>query len=222
MFFIKDKSKSNLNSFLQKFFSDIFFFLQLFILLLLMFTIAKPFLVVPSISYADSMVFVIDASASMNAIEDGKTRFERAIETAQDNIEGKNTIILATDQSQLMLENGGRSDTKKMLETLKCRETPSSNVYDTIVLGENFAVTDKSAVFFISDFSNDLVEREFLRAKLYLESKGIDVFFEDVSRNKARNVGIIDLEVKEGESTVWIKNFNPNTLPYSLNAPDRL
>jgi len=221
MFFIKDKSDSNFNSFLQKFFSDLLFYIQFIVLLLLALTVAKPFMVVPSISYADSMVFVIDASASMNAREDGMTRFERALEAAEKRIQGRNSIILATDQSQLVLEDAGPADTEKELEALKCRETPSANFYDSIVLAENFAKGDSSAVFVISDFSSDSLERDFLRAKLYLESKGIDVFFEDISLNKARNIGIIDLEIKDGESTAWIKNFDTTARTVTIAYGDK-
>jgi len=192
MFFIRDKANSNMNSFLQQFFKDFLFFVQLIVLLLLTLAVAKPFLVVPSISYSDSMVLVIDASASMAAVEDGESRFEKAIDIALDRVEGKNTVILSTDRSQLIVENEGRGDTINALKGLKVRETTSGNFYDSIVLAENFANTDNSAVLVLSDFSSEKLENDFLRAKVYLESKGINVFFEDVSENSARNVGIID------------------------------
>lgn len=221
MFFIKDKDQSNINSFLQKFVNDFLFFLQLAALVLLAATIAKPFIVVPSISYAESMVFVIDASASMNAIEDGSTRFDKAIDIAKQHVQGRNTIILATDRSQLVLENAPSQDTEEMLETLKCKGTKSLNFYDSIVLAANFAGTENAGVFVLSDFSTEKVEKEFMRAKLYLESKGIDVFFEDVSKNKAQNIGIIDLDVKELQTTVWIKNFNDKTETFTMTYGDK-
>jgi hypothetical protein len=207
MFLIKDKSNSNFNSFLQKFFKDFLFYIQLIILLLIASSVAKPYISILSISYADNMVFVIDASASMNAIEDGKTRFDKAIEYSINNVKNRNTIILATDRSQLILENQGRTETIKILRSLKATHSPAYNFYDSVVLAENFALGDNSAVFVVSDFSTDRVENEFLMAKIYLESKGIDVFFEKVSLNKAQNVGIIHLEVKDEKSTIWIKNF---------------
>ena len=231
MFFIRDKDKSNLNSFFQKFIRDALFFFQFIVLILLCLAVAQPYSVVPSISYSDTVVFVIDGSASMNAKEDGKTRFDRAIDVAQNHIETKNTIILATDRSELILENAGSTKTKTTLMTLKPKQTQSLNIYDSLVTAENFALTDNSAVFFISDFSSDNIETEFLKAKIYLESKGIDVFFEDVSKNNAENIGIIDLDVKDTEVTVWIKNFkdSPETIEFEygdkyqqveLNASD--
>ncbi|MCB9358303.1 BatA domain-containing protein [Candidatus Woesearchaeota archaeon] len=221
MFFIKDKDKANLNSFLQKFFNDFLFFLQLLIIILLAFTLAKPYWVVPSISYSDNLVIVMDASASMGAIEDGKTRFDRAKDIAYDRLDGKNTLILATDRSQLIIENANAGKTKDAIETLQPRETSSANFYDSIVLAENFATTDNSAVLVISDFANDRQEQEYFRAKLYLESKGIDVFFEDVSLNKAENVGIIDLEVSEDEVTAWVKNFKSTPETFNMKYGDK-
>ena len=81
-------------------------------------------------SYADTMVFVIDASASMNAKEDGMKRFERAIEIALDRVEGRNTIILAADRSQMVLERGGSNDAKQMLEGLEATDAASNNFYE--------------------------------------------------------------------------------------------
>ena len=89
MFFIKDSNKSHLNSFLEKFFSDFLFFLQLVVLILLAATFAKPYMIAPRISYADTMVFVIDGSASMNAVEDGITRIEAAKRLALDRVENR-------------------------------------------------------------------------------------------------------------------------------------
>lgn len=206
MFFIRDKNKSNINSFLQKFFNDFLFYIQFIVIVLLALAIARPYLVVPSISYADSMVFVIDASASMSAIEDGKSRFERAKEIVIERVEGKNTIILATDTTQIIEENSGPKDAEVVMTSLEPRETESS-LYDAIVLAESYAQKSDSAVLVISDFSTDRLEKEFFRGKNYLESKGIRVFFEDVSKNKAQNIGIIDLTIKDTEATVWIKNF---------------
>lgn len=221
MFLIRDKNKTAFNSFLQKFFTDGFFYLQLLILLLLAAVAAKPFMVVPSISHADTMVIVIDASASMNALEDGKTRFERAVEYAREHVGSRNTIILATARSQLIVENENRQDTLQALRTLQPRHTPLRDFYETIVLAENFAQGDYAGVLIISDFATSISEEQAINGRLYLQSKGIDAFIHDVSLNKARNVGIIDLEVKDTETTVWVKNFMEEEQEIVLTYGDR-
>lgn len=220
MFFIKDKNKSHFNSFLQKFVKDFLFFVQFLILILISLAIAQPFANVPSISYSDSVVFIIDASASMNAREDGKTRFERALDIVSSNIESKNTIILATNRAEIILENAGAAATRAELFTLRPRHVRSQNIYDTITSAKDFVLTDNSAVFFISDFASDFTETEFISAKNFLESHGIDVFFEDVSKNKASNIGIIDVDVKELETKIWIKNFNDQNESFELVYED--
>jgi hypothetical protein len=220
MFFMRDKDKSNINSFLQKFFQDLLFYLQFIVLLLLALMVAKPFIVVPSISYADTLVFIVDGSASMNAIEDGKTRFDRAKEIITNRLEARNTIIIATDTSQIIAENVDAKKAKEEITMLKAKGTTSS-LYDSIVLAENFISTERSSVVVISDFSIERLETEFFRAKSYLNAKGISVFFEDVSLNKARNIGIIDLDVKDSEITVWIKNFNNEPAAVNVDYGDK-
>jgi hypothetical protein len=221
MFFIKDKNKSNFNSFLQKFINDFLFLIQFIILLLLCLSIARPYANVPTISYSDSVVFVIDASASMSAKEDGKTRFEKALDIVGSKIENRNTIILATNKAEIVVENAGATATRAELFNLKSRQIRTQNIYDSIIASEKFAKTENSAVFFISDFANDIIEEEFIRAKIFLESKGINVFFEDVSKDKAQNVGIIDIDIKELELKIWIKNFKNQSENFELVYGDK-
>ena len=85
-----------------------------------------------------------------------------------------------------------------------------------MVLAENYIDSDNSGVMVISDFANERLEKEFLRGKAYLQAKGIDVYFEDVSKNIAKNVGIIDVQVNELDSIIWVKNFNEN--PETVNV----
>ncbi|MFT4343398.1 MAG: BatA domain-containing protein [Candidatus Woesearchaeota archaeon] len=208
MFFIRDKDKSTVNSFLQKFFNDFLFFIQFLVITLLAVSVAKPFIEVPAITYSDSTVFVIDGSASMGAHEEGKTRFARALDYVQENVGGKNTLILAGERNQVIVEGASRGETLQAMRALHPREVPVMNYYDGIVLAENFATGDTPIVHFISDFTHDRTERDFLSARTYLRSKGIQTFFEDVSHDSAQNVGIIDVEVRDTEVRVLIKNYD--------------
>lgn len=56
---------------------NLLLFLQLLILLLLVFTLARPYMTVPAVS-ARQTVLLLDASASMNATDTGESRFREA------------------------------------------------------------------------------------------------------------------------------------------------
>lgn len=69
---------------------NLLLFLQLLILLLMVLTLARPFITVPTVS-AGKIAMLIDASASMNATDmDGQTRFAEALNQATDIINNMN------------------------------------------------------------------------------------------------------------------------------------
>lgn len=69
---------------------NLLLFLQLLILLLMVLTLARPFITVPTVS-AGKIALLIDASASMNSTDiNGQPRFEAAINEAQDIINNMN------------------------------------------------------------------------------------------------------------------------------------
>ncbi|PJE65253.1 hypothetical protein COU91_02600, partial [Candidatus Saccharibacteria bacterium CG10_big_fil_rev_8_21_14_0_10_47_8] len=151
LFFIKESNKSNINSFLQKFIRDLLFFLQLLVLILLSLTIANPFITVSKELFVENSVIVLDVSASMQAMEEGSTRFDKAIEVAQDKLGSRNTIILVSNVPQILVENEGENDARQALDLLKPRDTETS-LYDAIMAAKDYTQSSNSKVTVISDF----------------------------------------------------------------------
>jgi|HigsolmetaAR202D_1030399.scaffolds.fasta_scaffold00809_16 N-terminal double-transmembrane domain len=121
----------------QKLKRNLLLFLQLLLMLLLVFALARPFFRTQGIS-GRNLILIVDRSASMGAIDDGRSRLEQAKAQAISLIEqlpdgGRATIIAAggqmevpvsatTDQRELRnaiaaieLQHGGGSDLSQAL-----------------------------------------------------------------------------------------------------------
>lgn len=121
----------------QKLKRNLLLFLQLLLMLLLVFALARPFFRTQGIS-GRNLILIVDRSASMGAIDDGRSRLEQAKAQAISLIEqlpdgGRATIIAAggqmevpvsatTDQRELrnaiaaiQLQHGGGSDLSQAL-----------------------------------------------------------------------------------------------------------
>lgn len=201
MFILKDMGKTNVNAFLRNFLRDILFFLQLFVILLLALAAAKPFVEVPKVSLAQETVVVLDVSASMQAGD----RFERAKDAVLDTLGKENTVIVVKNVAELVMEEGDETSAKELIRSLEPVET-TTNLYDALILAGDF-VGESSRVVVASDFVNTAGGANFETALQAIRSKGAVVELIDVWE-PVENVGIIDLDVREDESTVWVKNYN--------------
>jgi len=218
MFLMTESARSDKSSFLRRFIRDPLFLFQILLIIAFAIAMAKPFMTVTEELLAEKTIFVIDASASSQVMLDGQSRFDRAIEFANDNTGSKNTIILASSVPELIADNIDSQKAKDELAHLKPRDTPT-NLFDTIVFAGNYAA-DKDRVFVISDFIETGTQKNVNAAKDILQSKGAIASFINIRDKEPRrpgNVGIIDLEVTEDQTTVQIKNFNADNESIDLS-----
>ncbi|NQU78598.1 BatA domain-containing protein [Candidatus Woesearchaeota archaeon] len=214
MFLMKERAKSDKRSFFRRIIKDPLLLLQILLLIIFAITIAKPFITATEDVLVEKTAIVIDASASSQAGDD-ETRFERAIEYAKDNLATKNTIIIIGSVPELVAENVEPSKAKEELSRIKPRDTPT-NIFDALIFSGNH-VKEGDKILVISDFIETSAKNH-EAAKSILESRGVLVEFKDLKKEETelRNVGIIDLDVKEDETTVQIKNYNDQNETVSL------
>jgi hypothetical protein len=205
MFLMKDKKNFKKYSFLRKLLRNLLFFLQLLILALLALSVASPYLITTHDIAADNTIIILDVSASMQTKHGLKTRFDNAIEIARQNLKGKISIILAENTPLVILEKGSRDKAVSLLNNLQPKAT-TTNLGDALLLVNDIVQEEKGRVLVISDFLAD-EGPDLIVTKRSLTSKGVVVDFYDVS-NKAKNIGIVNLEVDKFQTKVYIKNFN--------------
>jgi len=206
MFILQDKKTSQQYAFLRKFLTNLLFFIQLLALIGLSIAIAEPFIVLPYDVSLENTVIVLDASASMQADEGGKTRFQEAIKEANKVLSGRNSLILAEHIPLIILEDEDSKVAADILGNLKPKAT-TTNLGDGMLLAKDILGNRPGRIVIISDFNN-VDGPDLLVVKRILSSEEIIINFVDVSNN-AENAGIIKMDVKKHSIKVFVKNFNP-------------
>ncbi len=216
MFFLKSSGARKLNSFLKQITRDWLFLIQLLMLIALALTFAQPFTKYQHDVTASNTVIVLDVSASSQVEEGSKTRFELSVAQAKKVLGNKNTIILAKDVPFIALQDATAEQASKFLNGLKPRETPSKIGEAIILAGEALG---EGRVVVISDFINTGGQDPDV-AKAVLQSKGLVVDFINIAGPPRSNVGIIQLDAGNDQTTVYVKNYDAQqkTVPLKIGS----
>ncbi len=203
MFFLKSSGSRKLTSFLKQITHDWLFLIQLLLLLGLALTFSHPITKYQHDVTASNTVIVLDVSASSQTSEGGRSRFDVAVSQAKKVLGSKNTIILAKDVPFIALQDAGAEETVRFLNALQPKSTVSRIGEAVILAGETLK---EGRVVVISDFINTGGQDPDI-AKSVLQTKGLVVDFINVASVPKKNVGIVQLEAGNEQSTVYVKNF---------------
>ena len=205
MFIMQDKKRSNQYSFFQKLMTNLLFLLQLLSILGLALVAAAPFAKLKYDTTLENTVIILDVSASMQAKEKGASRYDNAVGQAKKFVSGRNSIIMAENTPLIVLENENSDVALDVLSKITPRAT-TTNIGDALLLAKDILGDKPGRIIALSDFiGTEGPDIEVVRSALASEDKIVD--FVDVS-NKAKNVGIIKLEVTKYNTKVYVKNFN--------------
>ena len=206
MFFLRENKQKKQFSFLRKLLTDLAFLLQLLIILALALSFARPYITLTHDAQIGNTVLVIDSSASMQTISDGKTRFESAISEARSKMHGQVSIVLASLTPTIAMENGILSEAAVYLSSLTPKEAPT-NIKGAMDLADTLLEKTKGNVVVLSDFITTKEDDDPIVSKRLLNARGNYVEFVNLG-SKADNVGFVDLDVQKDITEASIKNFN--------------
>jgi hypothetical protein len=217
MFFMKSKGARKFSSFLKQLTKDWLFLVQLLIILALALTFADPYTMYSHDITSENTVIVLDVSASSQALENGRMRFDIAVSKAKDSLGGKNTLILAKDTPFIALQDASSSEMRKYLNSLRPKTT-TSQIGEAIILAGELLKGDGRVVV-ISDFINTGGQDPHI-AKSVLETKGKVVEFINTATGERPNIGIIEMDVGSDETTMYIKNYDvkPYNVPLTIGG----
>ena len=167
-------------------------------------TFSEPFTNYDHDVTASNTVIVLDVSASMQTKEDGRTRFDLAVSQAKKVVGSKNSIILAKDAPFIAVQDVSGEEAVKFLNNLQPRATETKLGEAIIAAGETLS---EGRVVVISDFINTGGQDPDV-AKAVLESKGLVVDFINIAGAQKSNVGIIQLDAGNDDTTVYVKNYD--------------
>lgn len=202
MFFVSERGSTRFHSFLRHLLRNLLFLLQLLILSMLAFSVMGFFLEVPA-HKSGNVVIVLDVSASMQTVQDGVSRFDRALDKADEFLRGRVSIVFASNVPRVVLEGGSPDAARKILAAAEPLDT-TTNLGDAILVARDL-LSGKGEIVVLSDFIateglDPLVAKRAV-------SKDAVVAFHDFGGH-ASNVGIVSMDVSKSSAQLAVKNFN--------------
>lgn len=198
-FLMKKKGKQKMSSFLRNWLRNLLFLIQLLILLLLAFSVAEPFIKIPSQTSVDNSVIVLDVSASMESV------FDEAITQAKRSIGRTTSIVLVQDSPLVVLERGSSGEAREILNKLK-PSISSSNIADSVNTAYSLIEGEaEGEIILISDL-RQTTSGDLIAAKARAESDGFTFRVIDLGEDNG-NVGITNVVVERAVSKIYVKNF---------------
>ena len=218
MFFIKLAGSNIKSSFLRNVLRDLLFIFQFLAIALIALTFAEPYLTYEKEVIGENLAIVLDVSASSQVNENGKTRFELALDNIEKVLGTKNNLILAKSTPFFALKDKPKKEIMGYLKKLQPTES-RSKIGDAIIMaGESLDGEGRVVVF--SDFINTEGVSP-LVAKNVLESKGIKTDFVNTGKSGKRNLGIVNLNLDNDKGALFVKNFNNKEETVKLKIGDQ-
>ncbi len=201
MFIMAIEKTKRFSSFLQKFVHDPLLLLQILIITVLVLALAGPFIMTEQVQTEDeTIVVVLDASASMKASDVEPSRFEEGKKIAGSIVSKLSEksfagIVLAENIPIAALSAGNRESAIVALDKVECADT-ATNLGDSILLARDMlsGSTLKKIIYVISDFSNSESLSPAVAKKL-ASLEGIEVSFIRVG-NSDNNLGITNIKAE--------------------------
>ncbi|MFD1599687.1 vWA domain-containing protein [Halobellus rarus] len=176
--------------------------LQLLAIVLFATALATPYVPVSESETVEETVLVVDASASMNAESDGRTRFERAVAAAREETSSTTSVVVVDGQSSIALRAGTASDAAETLSDLRATDAPG-DLRTAVARGSSLA-GENARIVVLSDFAGDT---DWEAAIQSARARGLTVDLRQFDGGGDGNVGIVDREFSGEEVTVSVQNF---------------
>ncbi|GJQ60740.1 MAG: VWA domain-containing protein [Candidatus Scalindua sp. AMX11] len=193
---------------------DVLFLLQLLLILLLVFFLARPYLKSSIINISGkNVILIVDTSASMQTVEDKGSRFDLAKAEALKMVsklgQGDKMMVLSTDSSS-RIHSEFTHDKQKLnsvIESLRPKDT-GTNLEEGVSLGVSFLKNvERGEMHILTDQSPSSIG--------FTQQEGQRIKFTRYGKN-SENVAIASLDVyqdmfkdyTERESYVTVKNYS--------------
>lgn len=206
MFFQEDKEQDKLRNAYRTLVSNLPLLLQVLAVLFFAFALAEPF--TNSSVTSDKKVIILDRSASVS------TNYESLKNRLRSKAGEENTLITASDDVKVQLEEASRSEFKSELDDIDSLAT-ETDIVSAIEVAKKY----KGDLLLVSDLDHTVDSREIQPVLDEMASRNIHTISPEVN-NKW---GIVDLRPSRNSTAVEISNFEQttNTLQVKHNQKAR-
>ena len=191
-FFQEDKKSGRLQKALKVLQRNLMLLLHILMVVGLAAAIANPFIM--GEQRPENAVIVVDNSASMKPV------FDQVKKETVSNVGHSNTVVLANDETEVVMEKASASETEKFIRGLEVEET-GTNIVRAIQRAQNYG----GKFFLATDFQQTAETDTDIDGLLkpISASRPLETF----SPSKNNEWGIVDLEIGEENATAFIQNY---------------
>jgi len=206
IFLESGRKQLSMTAFFRKFVKDWIIIVQIFLLLALCLAALDLTTNIYFRQISKDVVFVIDASASSKATDNGKLMFNKYKDIARSRVGIRNSIILVKNTPEILAKQTNPANALRMLSTMKPTDS-LSNIWDAMMVASDISISG-SKIIVLSDFI-DSSSKDLSIAKRILEAKGLNVEFINPKENDLSNIGIIKYTISGDNAFINVKNYDP-------------
>lgn len=188
---------------------------QLLVVLLLAVGLATPYTAVSERATVEETVLVVDTSASMAATEGGTTRFQRAVETAREEVTGTTSVVTTDGDGRVVRRRAAPSEARTALGGVSVTDSPgnlrSAIAQATALAGEN------ARIVVLSDFAGE----RWTTAVTSARSREVSVDLRQFRRGGTGNVGIVDRQFSRSSVRLSVKNYGNSSMTRTVSLGGR-
>lgn len=191
-FFQEDKKSGKIQKALKVLQRNLMLLLHILMIAGLAAAIANPYIM--GEQRPENAVIVVDNSASMKPV------FDQVKQEATSQVGHKNTVILANDETEVVMEKASASKTENYIRGLEVKET-GTNIVRAVKRAQNY----EGKIFLATDFQQTTQTDTDIDnlLKTVSASRPLEAF----NPSKSNDWGIVDLEVGEDNATAFIQNY---------------
>ncbi len=206
IFLESGRKQLSMTAFFRKFVKDWIIIVQIFLLLALCLATLDLTTNIYFRQISKDVVFVIDASASSKATDNGKLMFNKYKDIARSRVGIRNSIILVKNTPEILAKQTNPANALRILSTMKPTDS-LSNIWDAMMVASDISISG-SKIIVLSDFI-DSSSKDLSIAKRILEAKGLNVEFINPKENDLSNIGIIKYTISGDNAFINVKNYDP-------------
>ncbi|WP_436924725.1 DUF7408 domain-containing protein [Halosimplex amylolyticum] len=189
--------------------------IQILAVLLLAGSLAAPYVPVEERAVVEETVLVVDTSASMATTDDGRTRLDRALAAADEEVTTRTSVVTTDGSGQVALRRGPPSAARETLQGLEATDAPGDL---RGAIAQARALADEGVrVVVLSDFAGE----EWRDAVTGLRARGLSVTLRQFDGGGDANVGFVDRRFSQSEVTLSVKNFGDESVTRTVRLGDR-
>ena len=206
IFLESGRKQLSMTAFFRKFVKDWIILVQIFLLLVLCLAALDLTTNIYFRQISKDVVFVIDASASSKATDNGKMIFDKYKNIARKRVGIRNSIILVKNTPEILAKQTNPANALRILSTMKPTDS-LSNIWDAMMIAGDISIP-RSKIIVLSDFI-DSSNKDLSIAKRILEAKGLNVELINPKETELSNIGIIKYTVSGNNAIINVKNYDP-------------